>query len=186
LQNKKYLEEFIQHEISQKSEFLIKNHYLSNNKLTLKGTIATLFKEMESTIGTEIVFSEYVDHLDEKEYVSLLVFISEGSDSENFEIPHQHVYEYVTRNFHQITPNRKDAWAIQEWYEERHITEITKQYNIFEGDLIKIIHKIINYIDELKEAYILKNDLKKVELLVGIEKKMEREVVSTESLYLKL
>ena len=40
--------------------------------------------------------------------------------------------------------------------------------------------------DELKESYILKNDLQKMEIIKQLQIKLEREIVSTESLYLRL
>jgi hypothetical protein len=59
-------------------------------------------------------------------------------------------------------------------------------YEIFEGDLIKTVNKIINFIDELNEGYIINNNLKMVDMLTKIKTQLTREIISTESLYLKL
>jgi hypothetical protein len=67
-----------------------------------------------------------------------------------------------------------------------HISDIINKYSIFEGDLIKTINKINNFIEELNEGYIMKNQLKTVEMLNKIKERLEREIVSTESLYLRL
>lgn len=189
LQNERdSLESFITTDLNEKMDYLTKNGFFENNEITLKGKTALLFRELDNVIGAELVFSVFVDTLDERKYLSLLTLITEGRNSETFEIPESQIeiYHFVDEMFPEIIPNREYVFPVLDWYDGSHISNIINNYKIFEGDLIKTINKINNYIDELNEGYILKNNLKFVEMLNSIKNRLQREIVSTESLYLRL
>jgi superfamily II RNA helicase len=189
LQNERdSLETFITTDLNEKMDYLTKNGFFENNEITLKGKTALLFRELDNVIGAELVFSVFVDTLDERKYLSLLTLISEGRNAETFEIPESYIeiYHFVDEMFPEIIPNREYVFPVLDWYDGSPISNIINNYKIFEGDLIKTINKINNYIDELNEGYILKNNLKFVEMLNSIKNRLQREIVSTESLYLRL
>jgi len=189
LQNERdSLESFITTDLNEKMAYLTKNGFFENDEITLKGKTALLFRELDNVIGAELVFSVFVDALDERKYLSLLTLITGGRNSDTFEIPESHIeiYHFVDEMFPNIIPNREYIFPVLDWYDGSHIVNIITNYKIFEGDLIKTINKINNYIDELNEGYIMKNNLKFVEMLNSIKNRLQREIVSTESLYLKL
>jgi superfamily II RNA helicase len=181
------LDVFIKHDIESKLRFLTKYEYFDEKVLTLKGNIALLFRELDGVMGAELIFSEFVDVLDENQYLSLLVLSTEGRDIDS-EIPKDTVdiICFVNEMFPNHVPNREYVNPIRDWYDGKHISDIINQYKIFEGDLIKNINRIINYIEEINEGYIMKNNLSKVEMLNKIKDRLQREIVSTESLYLRL
>lgn len=181
------LDVFIKYDIENKLEFLTKYEYFDDKVLTLKGNVALLFRELDGIMGAELIFSEFVDELNENEYLSLLVLSTEGRDIDS-EIPKDTVdiICFVNEMFPNHVPNREYVNPIRDWYDGKHISDIINQYKIFEGDLIKNINRIINYIEEINEGYIMKNNLSKVEMLNKIKDRLQREIVSTESLYLRL
>lgn len=182
------LEEFIELDIKDKLKFLNENGYFDDVLLTLKGTIGLVFRELDNIVGAEIIYSEFADSLEDRKYLSLLTLITEGRNAETFEIPDSHIeiFSFVDQMFPELVPNREYVYPVLDWYDGKHISDIITQYKIFEGDLIKTINKIINYIEELNEGYIMKNNLKVVEMLNKIKDRLQREIVSTESLYLRL
>jgi antiviral helicase SKI2 len=181
------LDVFIKNDIESKLGFLTKYEYFDEKVLTLKGNIALLFRELDGVIGAELIFSEFVDELDENQYLSLLILITDGRDIDS-EIPKDtiEIISFVSEMFSYHIPNREYVNPIRDWYDGKHISDIINQYKIFEGDLIKNINRIINYIEEMNEGYIMKNNLSKVEMLNKIKNRLQREIVSTESLYLRL
>jgi len=182
---KEHMDTFVDREIQRRSVFLEENGYLSDNQLTPKGQTSLCFKELNSIVGTEIVYSDICDSMDERRWITLLTLITETGGNEFFETPYSDVTQYLETTF-DLFLNRKDVHPVLDWYGHKHITEIIKEYHIFEGDLIKTIQRIINYSDEFKEACVYMNKLNIATMLETIQKKLEREIVSTESLYLKL
>jgi superfamily II RNA helicase len=187
MKDKDYIDNFIDIEIEHRYKFLEEKGYIMNNELTHKGLTSLHFKELDIIVGTEIVFSEFCLSLgdNDRKFVTLLTLITQGGGNEFFETPYPDITQYLESNF-SIMLNRKDVYPVLDWYDQKHITHIIKEYKIFEGDLIKTVHRVINYIDELKDAYVYVNKLSIVDMLERIQKILEREIVSTESLYLKL
>jgi superfamily II RNA helicase len=193
INNQNYLENMetmIETEIRIQIEYLNKNGYfnIDTNELTIKGNVGLVFRELDSIIGSELIFNEYIDTLDDYKYLSLLTMITEGRNDNYIEIPETHLsnYTFVTKNFPSIIPNREYVNPILDWYDGKHISDLITTYEIFEGDLIKTVNKIINFIDELNEGYIINNNLRIVDMLIKIKERLNREIISTESLYLKL
>jgi superfamily II RNA helicase len=182
------LDGIIRMNIQQKMKYLNDHNYFENDNLTLKGQIALLFREMDNTMGAEIIFSEFVDALSEREFLCLLTLITEGRNRENYEIPEIFIpiLSFVDKMFPDHVSNREYVYPVLNWFDGTHISDIINQYEIFEGDLIKNINKIINFIEELNEGYIIKNNLRIVEMSNKIKERLQREIVSTESLYLRL
>ena len=182
---KEHTDHFVEHEIQRRCKFLEENGYFSDQQLTQKGLTSLHFKELNNIIGTEIVFSDACGAMDERRFLTLLVLITETGGNEFFETPYPDVTQYLESTFDLIL-NRKDVHPVLDWHRHKHITEIIKEYGIFEGDLIKTIQRVLHYIEEFKEAYVYVNKLNVVTMLACIQKELEREIVSTESLYLKL
>jgi superfamily II RNA helicase len=184
------METMIETEINTQLKYLEMNGYFNpeTNELTTKGQVGLVFRELDSIIGSELIFNEYTETLDDVKYLSLLTMITEGKNDKYIEIPETHLcnYTFVTKTFPDIQPNREYVYPILDWYHGKHISEMITTYEIFEGDLIKTVNKIINFIDELNEGYLIKNSLKTVEMLTKMKEQLTREIISTESLYLKL
>jgi superfamily II RNA helicase len=182
------LESMVHTDIQEKIKYLTDNKYFEDEKLTLKGQASLTFREMDNIMGAEIIFSDYVDGLKEREFLCLLTLITEGRNRENYEIPEPYVpiLGFVDKMFPEHVANREYVYPVLNWFDGTHISDIINQYEIFEGDLIKNINKIINFIEELNEGYIMKNNLQVVEMLNKIKERLQREIVSTESLYLRL
>jgi superfamily II RNA helicase len=188
IKDHKNLESMICTDIERKIKYLSLHNYFENDKLTTKGQISLIFREMDNMMGAEIIYSEFVDGLKERELLCLLTLITEGRNRENYEIPELYIpiINFVDKTFPEHVGNREYVYPVLNWFDGEHISDIINQYEIFEGDLIKNINKIINFIEELNEGYIMKNNLQIVEILNKIKDKLQREIVSTESLYLKL
>jgi len=184
------METMIETEINNQLKYLEMNGYFNpeTNELTTKGQVGLVFRELDSIIGSELIFNPYTETLDDIKYLSLLTMITEGKNDKYIEIPETHLpnYTFVTKSFPDIQPNREYVYPVLDWYHGKHISEMITTYEIFEGDLIKTINKIINFIDELNEGYILNNNLKVVDMLTKMKIQLTREIISTESLYLKL
>ena len=184
------METMIETEINTQLKYLETNGYFNpeTNELTMKGQVGLVFRELDSIIGSELVFNPYIEQLDDVKYLSLLTMITEGKNDKYIEIPETHlpIYSFITKTFPDIQPNREYVYPLLDWYHGKHISEMITTYEIFEGDLIKTVNKIINFIDELNEGYILNNNLKIVEMLTKMKTQLTREIISTESLYLKL
>ncbi|NBV32168.1 MAG: hypothetical protein EBR93_06520, partial [Bacteroidetes bacterium] len=184
---KESMDTFVDREIQRRREFLEENGYLTvpDQQLTEKGRTSLCFKEMNNMVGTEIVYSDLCESMDERRWITLLTLITETGGNEFFETPYSDVTQYLESNFN-MSLNRKDVYPVLDWYDRKHITEIIKEYRIFEGDLIKTVQRVIHYLQEFKDAFVHRNQLNKATLLESIEKVLEREIVSTESLYLRL
>ena len=184
------METMIEIEINNQLKYLEMNGYFTpeTNELTMKGQVGLVFRELDSIIGSELIFNPFTEVLDDVKYLSLLTMITEGKNDKYIEIPETHLanYTFVMKTFPYIQPNREYVYPILDWYHGKHISEMIKTYEIFEGDLIKTVNKIINFIDELNEGYLITNSLKTVEMLTNIKQQLTREIISTESLYLKL
>jgi len=192
LRDKEYMDHYVDFEMDKKFTFLKNESYIDeNNNLTEKGKVSLFFKELNPLIGSEIVFKNDLD-LDEKEYLTLLIIITPCGGSQNvddfFEIPYENVIKFIRflESKVEFIINRRDIYPILDWYDHKHITDIVKEYKIFEGDLIKTIHRLINILDELKEAYLYRNNLSIINQLETIKNALQRDIVTTDSLYLHL
>ena len=184
---KEYMDSYVDREIERRRQFLEENGYLTvpDQQLTEKGQTSLCFKELNSMTGTEIVYSDLCESMDERRWITLLTLITETGGNEFFETPYSDVTQYLESTFN-MSLNRKDVYPVLDWYDRKHVTEIIKEYRIFEGDLIKTVQRVIHYLQEFKNAFVHRNQLNKATLLESIEKVLEREIVSTESLYLRL
>jgi superfamily II RNA helicase len=185
---KEYLEYYVDDIISQNIEYLQKTNYLTSMDITLKGEISLVFRELDNLIGTNFVYATSLINLTENELLCVLVLLTKGKESnEKMSDWICKTINFVEENITSSTDlNKEYIYPVFDWYNQKSITDIVTNNNIFEGDLVKIINRIINYIDELVVAFTLKNNLNIIVLLINIKQKIERDIISPESLYLKV
>ena len=59
--NRQYIDEYLDIDIECKFKYLEESGYFENGELTLKGITGLCFKELDSIIGAELVFSEFIN-----------------------------------------------------------------------------------------------------------------------------
>ena len=162
--------------------------YFCETGLTTKGQISLQFSEMEAIPGAEIIYSGLVEKIDEEQWIVLLTLLTDGRNTDEFDIPKncKDIYIYLDTFKLKKELNKQYVYPVLDWYNGKEMHAICTDDDVFEGDLIKIVNKIINFIDEFINGFLLKNNLEMVKLLEHIRENLKREVISNESLYLKL
>ena len=187
LKNQKvYLENYVDDNINEHLEYLQINGFLNENlELTLKGEISLVFRELNNLIGTNIVYNEYINSLTEIELLCLLVLLTKGKEGDTPKSIHK-IIHFVEEKLTVENLNKEFVYPVIDWYNKKSISKIVTDSKIFEGDLVKVINRIVAFIDELIVAYTLNNNLNIIVTLNNIKQKIERDITVSESLYLKI
>jgi superfamily II RNA helicase len=112
--------------------------------------------------------------------------LCDGKDDDYIEMSEEH-YDILTflRN-QDILINRELLEPVLDWYEGKNSREISSIYGIHEGDLIKILNKLIHILDDVTQIFMLINKVEYIDIINNIKSKMNRDIVMIESLYLKI
>jgi superfamily II RNA helicase len=145
-----------------------------------------------------------------QEIITLLaVFLGEGNTSNpaNIDVPAEILY-YITEimkmakasqlvedvNRVQVPQNRGGYWNINlEWVEPiwrwvngAHLSEIVNDYQLFEGNFLRILSKLANILEEWRSLALIKKDTDMLNLLLDAEVFIKAGLASNDSLYLRL
>ena len=75
---------------------------------------------------------------------------------------------------------------IQRWMEGEHASLICKEYDIFEGNFIRVIMKMANMVDEWLSMAVYCQHVEQVDKITEVRTRIIRDMVISDSLYLRL
>ncbi len=190
----KQLDSYVENHISKKMEVLLEDKFIkiedNKYKLDVKGKIARKIKEIDCVIGTEIFTSEFTDTLFTNKKIhkilALFTLMNEGRNNDYIEMDKEYhdIIKFIDN--YSLPINREMVKPVLDWYDGLNSRQIVEMYEIQEGDLVKVVNKIIHVIDNVIDVYLMINKVENIEILNGIKEKINRDIMGMESLYLKL
>jgi len=98
------------------------------------------------------------------------------------------------RNRVQVPAGKRQFWEINmewvepiwRWLQGAALSEIIHDYELFEGNFLRVLSKLVNILEEWRSLAILQNDTDMLNLLVNAELKVKSGLATNESLYLRL
>ena len=75
---------------------------------------------------------------------------------------------------------------MRRWMEGEHASVICAEYNLFEGNFIRVVLKIANMLDEVLSVATYCQHTEQVEKITEVKSRLIRDVVISDSLYLRL
>jgi len=183
---------------------------LTKDTVTIKGIIASEINECNEILLTELIYNGYLDNLSYKDIGAILAIfadsrpIKSSNDSTHTEAfkPSKYItqidfIEGIANSWRNSEIANKlyinSKWDINiqlmegtyKWLNGAQFEEITQEYNLFEGNLIKDFIKIYNLSAEVERvAEILSKSNLQIES-AKIRQYIVRDIVNIESLYIK-
>ena len=183
---------------------------LTQESLTLKGILATEVNEGHALMMTELYVLNRLHHLSGNKIVTILACFQEQKDNEHAApIGELHVSEEVRSALQYIDSmsvyyqtkeqsfglegashywkiSTKWVEPIQRWMEGEHASLICKEYDIFEGNFIRVIMKMANMVDEWLSMAVYCQHVEQVDKITEVRTRIIRDMVISDSLYLRL
>lgn len=184
---------------------------LTRDKLSLKGILATEVNEGHPILMTEIYTREMFHLLSGKEIIILLSCFLERKEKEkqtyfselqlSSKLKEQIkkvellAEEYRGLEEKWIEKEYEDGYwnlscemmePIMKWLEGEHLSLICSEYELFEGNFIRSIYKMINIIDEWLSMAIYCQHTEMIEKMMEARQEMIRDTILSDSLYLRL
>ena len=183
---------------------------LTYESLTLKGILATEVNEGHAILMTELYVQNRLHHLSGNDIVTVLACFQEQKENEHATSIHElyvstdvkealHYIEsmtsyYQTKEQSYIQQTDHTYWRIstqwiepiQRWMEGEHASIICKEYDIFEGNFIRAIMKMANMVDEWLSMAIYCQHVDQVEKITEVRTRIIRDIIVSDSLYLRL
>ena len=75
---------------------------------------------------------------------------------------------------------------IREWLEGADISSICRTYDIFEGNVMRAVMKMLNMMDELLTMAIYCQHVEQIEKIMEVRGRLVREGMNSDSLYLRI
>ena len=72
------------------------------------------------------------------------------------------------------------------WLQDATVQEICADYEIYEGNLMRLLSKAANILEEWRSLATLSKDTEMLEKMRGLEAKLTRDLAAGDSLYLRL
>jgi len=182
---------------------------LTHDSLTLKGILATEVNEGHALLMTELYVQETLHHLTGNELVAVLASFQEKKETEDSpSIQELHVSSVVQDAI--VSLNRMSSeyqrkedkygmrtegyWMLStqlvepmlRWMEGEHASVICAEYGIFEGNFIRSVMKMANMMDEWLSMATYCQHVEQVEKIIDVRTRMIRDIVISDSLYLRL
>lgn len=185
------------------------SHELTNKDLTLKGILATEVNEGHPLLMTELYTKEICHQLSGPELVCVLACFQERKDTEeNPGLSEINVTPQVKSVIQQLeqftlkykTLENKVGYPIQgywdtstkmmepmrRWMEGEHASVICSEYDLFEGNFIRSVMKIANMLDEWLSMAMYCQHTEQIEKITEVRTNLIRDLVVSDSLYLRL
>jgi len=199
----------LQYNIQIMMDLLKDESYVADNKVTMRGIVATGINECNELLFTEMIFEGWLEDLNFPEIIAILSsFINEKDpNSRDKYISDLKVPRKVENVLHKLVAKSEYFMNLEDkhkininsdysiyldfiepayiWASGGTIQDIYKATSIYDGNFVKAIMRINNICDNLKTILIL---LEKYELLGKIENYHEvliRDITSINSLYVK-
>jgi len=179
---------------------------MNHTNLTEKGVLATEINEGNTILMTELYmwYTEDRTRLPDKN-ILLSVFslfligdrvglINQNTihdDSLTFLLDKAEYLSNLASEMYLGVP--EDQWTIiqewwyiiEDWVKNTPISEIVSQYNIYEGNLTRGVLKIINILDEWRNMATYRRDVWMLEYVQDLDKLLIRDIVISDSLYVR-
>lgn len=170
-----------------------------DKNLTLKGILATEINEVNSLLFIECYTLGMFKDLSIRDFIALIAMFQNDSKLENENTKSLQLYEKVgnirneLKNKELIMSNDK-YWEITDSYIEPMIKwimgdiaeSICKYYNIFPGNLYRLILSVSNTLEEFNTVCEINNDVEMLEMIKDMKNLIIRDIAVSESLYLRL
>jgi superfamily II RNA helicase len=180
---------------------------LTQDDLGLKGVLATEVNEGHPILMTELYVDGSLHHLSGNELVAVLACFQEKKESENqpqsLSIPStitaaiqriQKMAESFQTIENEIGYPVEGYWTIStqmvepmwRWMNGEHASVICKEHDLFEGNFIRTVMKLANMLDEWLAMATYCQHTEQVEKITEVRSHIVRDVVVSDSLYLRL
>jgi superfamily II RNA helicase len=183
---------------------------LTQESLTLKGVLATEVNEGHALMMTELYVLNRLHHLSGNEIVTILACFQEQKENEHATLIHElnvseevrSALEYIESmgTYYQTKEQSfglegvqhywkvSTQWVepIQRWMEGEHASLICKEHDIFEGNFIRAVMKMANMLDEWLSMAVYCQHVEQVEKITEVRTRIIRDMVVSDSLYLRL
>ena len=183
---------------------------LTQDSLSLKGLLATEVNEGHAILMTELYVQQRLHELSGNDIVTVLACFQEQKENEHAKpIRELHVsaevhsaleyivsmssyYQGVEQSIGVQGDNHywklSTQWVepVQRWMEGEHASVICAEYNIFEGNFIRTIMKMANMVDEWLSMAVYCQHVEQVEKITEVRTRIIRDMVVSDSLYLRL
>jgi len=171
--------------------------------LTLKGILATEVNEGHPILMTELYIQGVLHSLSSHELVSTLsCFLgdSRNNDSSPHGLPLLTQIEAMAASYEALEASLgvplsvKDNWAIstdmvepmRRWMQGEHASIICAEYELFEGNFIRAVMKLANILDEWLAMATYCQHVEQVNKITEVRQYLVRDLVMSDSLYLRL
>ena len=182
---------------------------LTNNDLELKGILATEINEGHPILMTELYVDQTFHHLSGDELICVLATFQEKKDTEDqpslsdlrvsykvrgaiqqLQIMAKEIEEMECRTGYPVEGYWNTSTVMVEpmwrWMEGEHASVICAEYNLFEGNFIRSVLKIANMLDEWLSMATYCQHTEQVEKITEVKSRLIRDVVVSDSLYLRI
>lgn len=178
---------------------------LTQEDLGLKGLLATEVNEGHPLLMTELYVEESLHHLTGDELVAVLSCFQEKKEEQPAEL---HVPANVTRALdhikgmachfedieRQIGAPVEGYWSVSQsmvepiwrWMQGEHASVICKEYDLFEGNLIRSVMKVANMLDEWLSMATYCQHTEQIQKITETRSKILHGIAVGDSLYLHL
>lgn len=180
-------------------------------QINKKGVIASQINECNPLLLTEMIISDIFDDLSAQEIVGLLaLFINDVKTGEEITVKQVNGTKNLHQKFHQIEKlidtfiesekyyylefYLKDYWKVNyemvdlalEWAAGKSLGEVLIKTDMYEGNFVKNMLKIANIAQDLSCLFKIHGELEIIPKLNKIAELIVRDVVTINSLYLKM
>ena len=182
---------------------------LTNSDLELKGILATEINEGHPILMTELYMDQIFHHLSGDELICVLATFQEKKDTEDqpslsdlrvsykvtgaiqqLQIMAKEIEEMERRTGYPVEGYWNTSTVMVEpmwrWMEGEHASVICAEYNIFEGNFIRSVLKIANMLDEWLSMATYCQHTEQVKKITEVKSRLIRDVVVSDSLYLRI
>ena len=180
---------------------------LYHDHLTVKGIFANEVNQCDETILTETLLQGLFDQdkYDPQALAVMLACFIDDNDryEDNSEALANIDNDVVKRVLHLVQVcedlhhekskyniqsifniNTKYAGAVHDWCDGVHFETICQTYDIFEGNLVRALTKLVNLLDELRKGFEIIQEFDWVTHIDECKKGLQRDVLVTDSIYL--
>jgi superfamily II RNA helicase len=199
----------IKDDIQKITEILESESYISNQKITKKGIVASVVNEVNELLFTELIFRGFLDKLDFPEIVALIsLFVNERDQSSsdkyindiNISCNYKNIYNKI-KDLTEYFMDKEDEYklyinsdynlyldfveAAYIWASGESIHEVYKTTSVYDGNFIKSIMRINNICENLMDIC---KTIERYDICSKLENHNEiliRDITSINSLYVK-